>query len=111
MAVSGTPTREGVVIDPFGGIIVPDKPRSWSQRRYLETYDEDAVTIWMLDTSGARSVFTVRGPLSARAVLRSLRPGTLHFAHWGHRPEGKPEFPIELETHARMVRGEHGGQF
>lgn len=94
------PSREGVVIDRFGEITVPPKPRSWSQRRYYETYDEDVVTIWMLYPDGARAVFTVRGPLSARAVIRGLRPGAMHLVHWGRRPEGKPVFPEELVERA-----------
>jgi hypothetical protein len=96
------PSRDGVVIDPFGDITVPDKPRSWPKWRYLATYDEDPVTVWMLYTDGARAVFTVRGPLSARAVVRSLRPGTLHLAQWGRRAEGKPIFPMELVDHALL---------
>ena len=95
------PSREGVEIDQFGDVTVPAKPRSWSMRRYLETYDEDRITVWVLHADGARAVFTVRGPLSARALIHGLRSGSLHLVHWGRYPEGKPVFPVELLERAR----------
>lgn len=97
------PTREGVTVDPFGDVTVPDKPKSWSQRRYRETYDADPMTIWVAYLDGGRAVFTAGGPLSARALLRGLHLN-VHLVRWGLPPEGASRMPAELLERAGLDR-------
>lgn len=95
------PTREGVSFDPFGEVVVPGKPRSWSLHRYYSTYDQDPMTVWIVHADGGRVRYFVAGPVSARAVVRSLRPGDVHLIEWGRteRP-GPHRFPAELVERA-----------
>lgn len=103
------PTREGVHVDPFGEVTVPERKRSWSQHRYYSTYDRDVMTVWILHADGGRVRYYVGGPVSARAVINNLRPGAVHLVEWGRTERPEPQrFPLELIERARLAQPDGG---
>lgn len=86
------PTREGVEFPSGlhyghdGLITIPDKRKRTSEIRYRAAYDEDKMVIFERTAQGHLCSARVRGPLSARAWIRSA----LH----GMRLRGDRELPV-----------------